>query len=220
MTSPTASPPATATVEALMTHRPVCVRADTPFHSIAAILTGGRISAVPVVDDGGVPVGVVSETDLIRARQHGGHNLDGATAGDLMSRPVVTVARDVPVRTAARRLAEAGIHRLFVVEDGRLVGVLSGRDLLRTYLRDDDEIREQVEREVLGLLPGHHATIRASVRGGVVLLVGRVEWRSALAGIDELVRAVPGVVDVCNRIGYQWDDGAAPARGRAAGSAR
>ena len=73
-------------------------------------------------------------------------------------------------------------------------------------VRDDDDIRGEVERTVLALLPGDHTVVHASVCRGEVLLVGRVEWRSELAGIDALVRAVPGVVTVHNRNGYQWDD--------------
>jgi osmotically-inducible protein OsmY len=77
----------------------------------------------------------------------------------------------------------------------------------------DDLIRERVDGALFAvppLPPGHHETVRASVRDGVVLLLGRVEWRSGLTKFDDLVRAVPGVVEVQNRIGYVFDDRTAP----------
>ncbi len=198
------------TVATVMTHRPVSVREDSPFHSIAALLSANRIGAVPVIDDSGVLVGVVSEMDLIRAGPRTNRSLGDLVARDLMSAPPTTVGMAESVPGAAQRLAATGVRRLFAVENGRLTGVLSRRDLLRSYLRDDDDIRVQVERDVLALLPSDHTLVRASVTDGVVLLVGRVEWHSALAGIDAVVRAVPGVVEVRDRIGYQWDDGVGP----------
>lgn len=197
--TPTVTSTVTSTVAAAMTHRPVSVRPDTPFESIAAILSANRVSAVPVVDDTGRPVGVVSELDLIRGR-----SLARPTARELMTVPVVTVPPDEPLDTAARRLSRARVRRLFVVEDGRLAGVLTRGDLLRGYLRDDDEIRGQVERAVRELLPG--AEVGVTVHDGVVLLLGRAEYRSALSGVDEVAGAVPGVVVVRNRITFRWDD--------------
>lgn len=198
------------TVAAAMTRCPISVPVDAPFHGVAAILSGRRISAVPVVDEAGSPVGVVSEVDLMQAGLHPGRTLADLTAGEVMTSPVVTVAPGEDLTTAARRLADAGVRRLFVVEDGRLVGVLSRSDMLRGYLRDDDEVREQVERAVLELLPGQHTVVRASVRAGVVLLLGRVEYRSALRGVDALVREVPGVVEVRNRMSFLWNDETGP----------
>jgi CBS domain-containing protein len=202
------------TVATVMTPRPVAVREDTPFHSIAALLSGNRIGAVPVIDDSGAMVGVVSEMDLVRAGLCTNRSFGDLVARELMSAPPAIVGMAESVPGAARRLADAGVRRLFVVENDRLTGVLSRRDLLRSYLRDDEDIRAQVEREVLALLPGDHTVVRASVTDGVVLLVGRVEWRSALVGIDALVCAVPGVVEVRDRIGYQWDDGVGPTERR------
>jgi CBS domain-containing protein len=209
MTATTTTAPTVATV---MTRCPVTVSPHTPFHGIAALLSGSRIGAVPVTDDSGALVGVVSEMDLIRAGVRASSSLADLTARDVMNaRPATTRAAE-PLPAAARQLSSAGVRRLFVVEGGRLVGVLSRRDLLRSYLRADDDIREQVERDVLASLPREHTVVHAGVENGVVLLVGRVQWRSALAGIDTVVRAVPGVVEVRNRLGFQWDDGVGPRR--------
>jgi osmotically-inducible protein OsmY len=72
--------------------------------------------------------------------------------------------------------------------------------------REDSVTGERVERAVLDALPDEHVAVRASVSGGVVLLLGRVEYRSTLRAIDPLVRAVPGVAEVCNRMSFLWND--------------
>ena len=77
--------------------------------------------------------------------------------------------------------------------------------VLTMEARHDEDVRVRVERAVRDVLPAGEV-VRASVYGGVVLLVGHVAWRSALAGIERTVRAVPGVAEVRNRINYAWDD--------------
>jgi len=198
-----------ATVSAVMTRCPVSVPAEASLRTVAAVLAGRRISGVPVVDPAGMPIGVVSEIDLIRTGRHLPRDLDRYTARDVMTGPVVTVAADEPLSVAARLLASAGVRRLFVVEDGRLAGVLARCDLLTTYLRPDDEVRAQVERDVRALLSEGDELVNVTVRDGVVLLLGRVGWRSELGPIGAAAGAVPGVVEVHNRIGYFWDDGPA-----------
>lgn len=207
-------------VQSAMTRCPISVPADAAFRTVVAVLTGNKISAVPVVDASGGPVGVVSEIDLIRCGLRGEGAVDGCSARDLMTSPVVTVLADSSLSTAARLLAAARVRHLFVVEEGRLVGVLSRRDLLSGYLRDDDAIREQVEHDVQLLLRGRGEVVTVSVRDGVVLLLGRVGWRSGLSLVDDVVAAVPGVVEVRNRMGFFWDDYTARARRRFARSAR
>ncbi len=194
----------TQTVADVMTRCPLSVRRDTPFRAIAALLSGSHVSAVPVVNDRGAPVGVVSEIDLIDARPRA-----GLTARDLMSSPVVTVTADESVASATRRLTRTGVRRLFVVADGTLVGVLARRDLLRGYLCTDDVLLGRVEDAVAPLAAGRGEFVNVTVEDGVVTLLGRVQWRSAVAPVGAAATAVPGVVEVRNRLGYFWNDGAA-----------
>lgn len=198
-----AGEPAVAT---RMTRRVLSVGIDTPCHDIAALLSGSRISAVPVLDDHGRLVGVVSELDLVQAGLRTPDELGELAARDVMTGPPVTVRPDAPLSLAARRLSRAGIRRLFVVEDGRPVGVLSRRDVLSGFVRDDEDVRDQVERAVRAALPGPGTVVRVEVRDGIVVLVGRVAWRSSLSRVERLVHAIPGVVEVRTRIGYVWDD--------------
>lgn len=187
------------TVGSVMTRCPVSVQAGTPFATVAAILARRRIGAVPVVAGDGQLIGVVSEADLI-----GGRDGAGVTARELMTEVVRTAHTDMSVGSATRLLAESGVRRLFVTEHGRLVGVLARRDLLSGYLRADEDIRAEVEL-VVAELPGGRQ-VRVTVRDGVVLLLGRVEWRSARSPIADRAREVPGVVAVMDRLGYVFDD--------------
>jgi CBS domain-containing protein len=193
------------TVAARMTRCPISVPIGATFYDIAAILVANRIGAVPVLDGRGRLAGVVSESDLMRAILRARRKPRELTARELMAGSPVTVSPDVPISTAARLLGEAGRRRAFVVEDGRVVGVLCRRDLLRGYVRGDEDVRAQVEATLRDAL-ADGAVIRVRVEGGVVFLLGRVEWRSELSAIVPFVRDLPGVVEVRNRVRYVWDD--------------
>jgi CBS domain-containing protein len=139
----------------LMNTDVVTVRPDTPAAEIARLLLDHTISAVPVVDATGAPVGMVSEGDLIgredsdrdarrdwwlvalAARDAAGPDLpnpadlEKSNAADIMASPVVTVAEDTDAADVAHLLASYRIKRVPVVRDGRIVGIVSRADLLR-----------------------------------------------------------------------------------------
>jgi CBS domain-containing protein len=144
---------------AVITSEVVGVRADTGYKQIADLLVRYGISAVPIVDDRDVVLGVVSEADLLaklnypdrvathplvsRRRREAGRKATGDTAADLMTSPATTIQRDAPVARAARLMEAARVKRLPVVDDtGRLVGIVSRRDLVRLYARPDPAIRK------------------------------------------------------------------------------
>ncbi len=139
----------------LMTTRVVTVGPETPAREIARILAENRISAVPVVDGAGAPIGMVSEGDLV-ARDEAdrvmrrdwwltllaeGEAMAGElmavlapmdrTARDLMSAPIITIGESTDVADIARLLSTYRIKRVPVVEDGRIVGIVSRADLVR-----------------------------------------------------------------------------------------
>jgi CBS domain-containing protein len=205
-----------------MTTRVVAVTPDTTFKELATTLIRERISAVPVVDDTGHPIGVVSEADIVAKQEfHGGNDetphgdragrdrwfrAKAQTAAELMTTPVRAVRADEPLSAAARILAAAHVRRLFVTGlDGRLVGVVSRRDLLRVYDQTEEDLREQVEDmvEEVGVAPGA-VDVRAA--DGVVTLDGLVERRSLVDMIVRLVGALPGVVGVRNNLRHGVDD--------------
>jgi predicted transcriptional regulator len=123
MSNVPSDPSARALVRDRMSSPVASCGADATLEEIVAILEQRAISAVPVLCDGAL-VGVVSTTDIVAARSA------SATARELMTTVVITAAPDEPLDAAARRLVAARVHRLFVVHVGRVVGVLSVRELL------------------------------------------------------------------------------------------
>jgi CBS domain-containing protein len=140
----------------IMTTEVVSAGPDTTTREISRLLLENGISAVPVVDSGGAPIGMVSEGDLIgrndtdrEARRDwwlamlaegedlspeflGALRTKERRARDVMTAPVVTISEETEVGEIARLLAAHRIKRAPVVRDGRLVGIVSRADLLRT----------------------------------------------------------------------------------------
>ncbi|MGW3206066.1 CBS domain-containing protein [Streptomyces sp. NPDC001135] len=206
-------------VSDVMTHRVVALRTGAPFKDIVKVMREWRISALPVLNDVGVVVGVVSEADLLCKEEYGdgavgrygpagrladAGKADAVTAGELMTVPAVTVAPDAPLAHAARIMARTRVKRLPVVgRDGTLKGIVSRSDLLKVFLRDDVDIAGEVRREVVVRLFGPHTeAILVEVHDGVVTLAGRVRETPLIPLAARLARSVPGVVDVhCALVG-------------------
>jgi CBS domain-containing protein len=212
------------TVESVMSRNVVTARPETPFKELVASMSEYRVSGLPVVDADGRPLGVASEADtLVKQEQHGGtatkpwlgrrrrarwRKATGRTAADLMTTPAVGVGVDTAISAAARLMAERNIRRLCVVDgDGLLVGVVSRRDVIGTFLRADDEIRADIEEHVfkkdMWLVPG---SLTAMVVDGVATVDGLVDRRTTAQIAGHLTRAVPGVVGVHNNVRYERDD--------------
>ncbi|QNP68307.1 CBS domain-containing protein [Streptomyces roseirectus] len=209
-------------VGALMTHGVVTAEYGTPFKEVVRLLDEHRIGGLPVVDEDGKVIGVISGTDLIshqtrrpgvrhhlsaRAR-HAEAKSRARSAGGIMSTPAVTVRADATVTEAARLMAAHGVERLPVVdEEMRLAGIVTRRDLLHVFLRPDAEIlravRQEVLLETLWLVP---QTIDVAVRDGVVFLTGRLERRSEIPIAVGMTRRLDGVVDVVDHLTYRTDD--------------
>jgi len=127
------------TVRDVMTMGTINVRGDSPLGEAARLLDTHHISGMPVVDRDGQLVGVLSQTDLLRARviDHLWNTLPGLAVRHLMTAPAVTVTENTSLDEAAALMEERQIHRLVVVaEDGRTpVGVLSVSDLVHEMAR-------------------------------------------------------------------------------------
>jgi CBS domain-containing protein len=131
----------------LMTSDPKSLRRDATVAEAAAFLSTRGISAAPVIDDAGRPVGVVSRTDLLHhlgqkavrllaapLGRRGGGSEPGGTAPvrDVMTPAVFCVHTDTPAAKVVNKLLALNVRRLFVVDDaGVLVGVVSAFDVLR-----------------------------------------------------------------------------------------
>jgi CBS domain-containing protein len=209
----------------VMTRDVVTVTDTTPFAELVRKMAEHGVSALPVLDQDERLVGIVSEADLLRKEEYqdernGRYLLEGRgrraarakaagrTAADLMTSPVVTIDSDATIPEAARLLARHRIKRLPVVDDdGRLVGIASRSDLLRLFVRDDEEIRQEVVEEVFHrpMLVAPNS-ILVTVQDGITNLTGYLETRSLALMAVHLTRAVPGVVDVVDQLTYERDD--------------
>ena len=128
--------PAPRQVLDLMAVEPVVVRADASLATAATLMEVHQISGLPVVDTAGTLVGVISESDLLRARatEYLWANWSGLRVKHLMTSPALTIHRDQPLSIAARKMERHHVSRLVVVADDDEtipIGVLSVSDLVR-----------------------------------------------------------------------------------------
>jgi CBS domain-containing protein len=129
-----------ATVADVMVLDLVVVRANAPIEQAAELMDRHHVSGLPVVDTTGTLVGVVSQTDLVRARstEYLWANWPGLSVRHLMTSPPVTVQRSTPLAIAAARMERNHIHRLVVVADDDEtlpIGILSATDLVHDIAR-------------------------------------------------------------------------------------
>jgi CBS domain-containing protein len=208
----------------VMTTSVVTVDRITPYQEIDRLLTEHRISGMPVLKMGREVVGVVSEADLLAAEDETSRRarMDSSigrrrllhkppqgslTAGTLMTSPAVTIGPDATIPAAARLMNTHRIRRLPVVdEEGKLIGMVSRRDLLSVFLRPDTDIGHDV-RQVLDEIPLEDPKeIAVTVRHGVVTLAGPIrrepgDGHDLIPLVLRLVWDIDGVVDVVNRLG-------------------
>lgn len=210
-------------VKDLMTRRVIAITGETGFKEIALVLRSHGISALPVLDDEGRVIGVVSASDLLlkledatadedgfilepRRRKEARHKSAGAIGRELMTAPAVTVRAAETVEEAARVMRRHRVKRLPVLDEtGRLVGILSRGDLLRVYTAPDTWIESEIRHEVIEkefLLSG----VGVSVAAGVAVLTGKVERRSTIPRLLHAVRHVEGVVRAEAHVEYAEDD--------------
>ncbi|WP_333775051.1 CBS domain-containing protein [Streptomyces sp. IBSBF 3136] len=200
-------------VSDVMTQTVAAVGRRAPFKEIVQLMQDWQVSALPVIEGEGRVVGVVSEADLLpkeelrddpdasylQLRQPVDVAKAAAlTADDLMTSPAVTVRGGAALAEAARIMAHEGVKRLPVVDDaGLLAGLVSRADLLKVFLRDDEDIAEEVRREIAShLFPPTSSAVHVEVRDGVVTLTGRLADTALVPVAARLIRAVEGVVDV------------------------
>jgi CBS domain-containing protein len=197
-----------ASVRDIMTTGVMTVRPGTSCRELAVKFREHQVSGFPVTAEDGTVVGVVSGSDLLAlaaGRHHRGHRSDGqATAGDLMTRPAVTIGPDNLVRTAARLMHSHRLQRLPVVDrDGRLEGIVSRSDVLSVFRRSDEEIRREVTQDVIadGFFTDP-ARLTVTVHSGIVTLEGEPGSAVLGAGIAGRVEYLEGVVAVRDRFVY------------------
>ncbi|WP_069173965.1 CBS domain-containing protein [Streptomyces griseus] len=207
------------TVSDLMTHTAVAVGSRASYKDIVRLLDEWKVSALPVLAGEGRVIGVVSEADLLPKEENrpdetsapgdrpfaDASKAEALYAEQLMSSPAVTVHADATVAEAARIMARRQVKRLPVVDSGGLLqGIISRADLLKVFLRSDEDIADET-LAVLGGLPAA-ADMAVHVDDGVVTLGGSLSDRALVPLIARAVRAVEGVVDIrLDLLGHRED---------------
>jgi CBS domain-containing protein len=206
----------------VMTRNVLSVSPDTSVREAALLMIDNRISGLPVVE-GDKVVGVISEADYV-ARDGSRSWLNrvlyeadqGPLSGaekvrDLMSREPVTIPVTATVHEAARVMTRGGFKRLPVEDHGRMVGIVTRSDLVRAYVRRDEEIADDA-RQMVAVLPGPMATVGIGVEGAIVALTGAVDTSEEAQFVARMVKDVEGVIRVDNRLvwGESEDRGETP----------
>jgi CBS domain-containing protein len=201
-------------VRDLMTTDVVAVAPTTSMRDAARMMFRYRVSGLPVVDPDDHVLGIITEGDFLAME------LERAEKGtapeivqEVMTHAVLSVPPDIEVIEAARFMHTNDVKRVLVIEDDRMVGIISRFDIVAGFTRPDDliedEIREDLIRRVLFVDP---ETVTVDVRNGVVTLVGKIGTRTEVRLMEELTRRLDGVVDVDNRLEWRIDDTAASAQ--------
>jgi CBS domain-containing protein len=208
----------------------VTVKPSCPVKEVAGILLERRISGVPVVDDAGRLVGIVSEGDLLHRAETGTERKhswwlsivagDGALAADyaksharkvadVMTRKLVTATPDTPLDEIAMLLESHSIKRVPIVENGQLVGIVSRANLIqavasaRTRLDvplSDTKIRESLLAHLRAQPWAHTSLLNVTVTDGIVDLWGMTYSDVERKAIRVAAEATPGVRAVNDRL--------------------
>lgn len=121
-------------VEDYMTHKLITFKSDDTIHDVIAVLLSKKISGGPVVDDKNHLIGVISEGDCLKEIVKGKYNNTPSLNGKVeehMARDVKTIAPETNIFEAARMFLNMKIRRFPVVKDGKLLGQISQKDVMR-----------------------------------------------------------------------------------------
>lgn len=189
----------------LMSTPAITVRPETPCKEAADLLTRHGISSLPVVDEAGALVGIVSEADLLPL----GTTVDPRAQArplpqapqpsrveEVMTRDPSTVDETLDVSLVAQLMLEGRLRHVPVLRGNTVTGVLSRRDLVRLLARRDEDIERAVQ-QALSQEGLRLANLRVQVREGIVELSGADPSTLRLGEI--LARSQPGVVQVRSR---------------------
>ncbi len=204
-------------IRSVMSTHVVTVSPETTLKDAAARLVRYGISGLPVVDDDGRLLGVLSEADIL-AKEAGSarggsspregmlawligdeppRHLDARTVADAMTSPALTIGPERTAREAAARMLADDVNRLPVIEGDTLVGIVSRADLVRAFARSDTEIRREIDTDVVKQILWLDPTgLDVGVEDGIVTLSGTLDSETEIELLREFVRRVPGVVGV------------------------
>lgn len=192
-------------VHELMTTEVTTFRSDTPIIEAARSLLDGDITAAPVVYEDGRVVGMVSRRDLIAGRELADprahltpiHEADATPARlvrEVMTEDVVGVGPDDDTARAAQLMLDHRVASLPVIRHGRIAGMISVTDILRSHTHSDEEIAEQL-RERFFDYGESHPLGEVSVQDGVVTISDPPDHLTAVIA-ETVAETTEGVVGV------------------------
>jgi CBS domain-containing protein len=214
----------------IMVTNVITVRPDASVKDVAEILLARRISALPVVDDASNLLGIISEADLIHRAEVGTERpyswwvefltarealaqdyikAHARLAADIMTRKVVTVTADTPVREIVSLFEKHGIKRVPVVAERKLIGIVSRADLVQALLRAQQAAQPReapLSEDVVARLksePWWPGNVNVVIDNGAVELWGVVESQVQKDAIRVALETIPGVRTISNKIHVQ-----------------
>lgn len=194
--------------EEIMTTAVLVARPGTTVHEAAVLLTQNAVTSLPVLDDEERVIGIVSEVDLVRDRlPHDDRShlrreppqADPARlVREVMSDVVVCMSRHADIADIAALMVDHRVRAVPIVDGGTLVGIVSRRDLLRTLLRDDAAIKNDVLARLADYSVHADGQVpwEVEVSDGVVTVRGHYETDEQERIVEVLARNVAGVLRV------------------------
>jgi predicted transcriptional regulator len=128
-------------VSEIMTTRVVAAKTNATCTSLVQKMLSGFVSGLPVTDDQGHVIGVVTEFDILKALRNGEHGLS-AVAKDIMTKEPICLDASQTVDEAIELMTQHHIIRIPVVSAGKLVGIVSRTDVLRAYVKEEFQVFE------------------------------------------------------------------------------
>ena len=209
----------------------ITVGPEATVHDVAVLLLKNRISGVPVVDADGKLLGVVTEGDLLHRSEAGTERRPSrwlaffsSTAvlaeqfvkshsnkvSDIMTRRVITAPPSMSLRDIASLLEKNGIKRVPIVDNGKLVGIVSRANLIQALASvpvqkpavaiDDTALREQVLANISSKAWARPSLINAIVHDGAVELWGIVSTEAEKTAVRVSAEVTPGVKSVTDNV--------------------
>ncbi len=210
-------------VSDLMTTDILTVGPEASLKEAARRMLEGEISGLPVINDDGDLVGIITEADFMATeadrrvtRRAGLLRLFVRDAeipsherlvGDVMTTDVKVIGPESDHAEAARLMEKEGIKRIPVVADGRLIGLIARADMLKAYVRSDQEIIDEIQGHVMkDILWIDSRRVEIECVDGNVIVSGHLETKSDASLLIELTRRLDGVTSVSDHLTWEVDN--------------
>jgi CBS domain-containing protein len=206
-----------------MTTEILTVGPEASLKEAARRMLEGEISGLPVINDDGDLVGIITEADFMATeadrrvtRRAGLLRLFVRDAeipsherlvGDVMTSDVKVIGPESDHAEAARLMEKEGIKRIPVVADGRLIGLIARADMLKAYVRSDEEIIDEIQGHVMkDILWIDSRRVEIECVDGNVIVSGHLETKSDASLLIELTRRLDGVTSVSDHLTWEVDN--------------